>query len=193
MSPSGANEQGQMRLLPPAESREAEREYVEHRPAVLGMLRTEFGNLVEPEELYQEAWAEALELRARGDRIDNLRGLLITIAWRRARDRARNFKPDLVEPHSPVLRYQLDPGPSPDDETEIRLDAAALRRVIETLEPRQAAALKLRFDWHLDGREIQRRLGVSPKRLEKIVTEAYKRVHAHVTADATGESELNRR
>src|SRR4051812_37030321 len=182
-----------MRVVSPGESRDLEGGDLEHRRAVLGMLHTEFGGLPDHEELYQEAWTEALELRARGERVDNVRGLLLTIAWRRARDRLRNHKPELVEPDSGTLTFQLDPGPSPEEETEIRVEAATLRSVIDTLEPRQAAALKLRFDWHLDAKEIQRRLGVSPKRLEKIDTDAYKRVHACVSPDATGESEWTRR
>ena len=41
----------------------------------------------------------------------------------------------------------------------------ALRQVVESLEPRQAAVLKMRFDWGMDAREIQQRLkaaGIQP-------------------------------
>ena len=80
--------------LTPAESRDLEREYVAHRPAVLAMLRSDYRSLSDHEELYQEAWAAILELRARGVEIDNLRALLKKIAWRRARDRVRKHTPD---------------------------------------------------------------------------------------------------
>src|SRR4051812_1543252 len=182
-----------MRVVSPGESRDLEGGDLEHRRAVLGMLHTEFGGLEDHEELYQEAWTEALELRARGEHVDNVRGLLITIAWRRARDRLRNHKPELVEPDSGTLTFQVDPGPSPDEEMEIRLEAAAVRDVIDALEPRQAAALKLRFDWHLETEEIQRRLGVSPRRLEKIFSDAYQRIRERLSSDARGESEWTRR
>ena len=147
------------------------------------MLRSDFGGVPDHEELYQEAWTELLELRARGGELTSVRGLLKTIAWRRARDRLRKMKPDSIDPSSPVLASQADTDPLPDEQAQVRLDAAVLRQIIDRLEPRQAAALKLRFDWHLDSREIQERLGVTPKRLEKIVTEAYKAVAAELGDD----------
>jgi RNA polymerase sigma factor (sigma-70 family) len=169
--------------LPPTEAAELEREYVEHRGAVLAMLRTDFGGVPDHDELYQEAWTELLELRARGDRLKTVRGLLKTIAWRRARDRLRKMRPDPLDPMSPALALEADTEPLPDEQVHVRLDAVVLRQIIDRLEPRQAAALKLRFDWHLDAREIQERLGVSPKRLEKIVTEAYKAVASELGVD----------
>lgn len=168
------------RPLAPAEALPLEHEYVDHRDAVIAMLRAEFPRVGDHEELYQEAWAELLEQRARGVAIEKVRGLLKTIAWRRARDRARKKRPDSVDPASPILAMAADPEEPPDVQAQLRLDAAALRQIVERLEPRQAAVLKLRFDWGLEAREIQQRLGVSPKRLEKIVTEAYKRVAAEL-------------
>jgi RNA polymerase sigma factor (sigma-70 family) len=149
--------------LSPTESRELEQEYRVHRPMVLGMLRDEFGGLPDHEELYQEAWTEVLELRARGTPIKNLSGLLRTVAWRRARDRLRNRSAEAIDPDSAVLSAVADSAPEPDEHAQVHLDAALLRGVIDTLEPRHAAVLKMRFDWQLDSREIQQRLGVSPK------------------------------
>ena len=171
-------------MPPPTEAAELEREYVAHRGAVLAMLRSDFGGVPDHEELYQEAWTELLELRARGDELKSVRGLLKTIAWRRARDRLRKMKPDTLDPMSPALTLEPDAELLPDEQAQIRLEAVVLRQIIDRLDPRQAAVLKLRFDWHLDAREIQERLGVSPKRLEKIVTEAYKSVAAELGADA---------
>jgi RNA polymerase sigma factor (sigma-70 family) len=166
--------------LPPAEAVQLEREYLAHREDVVAMLRAEFPRLGDHEELYHDAWAELLEMRARGDRVTKPSGLLRTIAWRRARDRARKKRPDSIDPTSPVLTMARDPGELPDVEAQVRLDAAAIRQIVEQLEPRQATVLKLRFDWGLDAREIQQRLGITPKRLEKIVTEAYKTVAAEL-------------
>jgi RNA polymerase sigma factor (sigma-70 family) len=179
--------------MPPAtESLEIEREYVAHRGAVMAMLRSDFGGLPDLEELYQDAWTELLELRSRGEKPKSVRGLLKTIAWRRARDRLRKMKPETLDPTSPVLTLEADTEPLPDEQAQVHLDAVVLRLIIDRLEPRQAAALKLRFDWHLDSREIQERLGVSAKRLEKIVTEAYKNVAAEI-GETHGESRWSRR
>jgi RNA polymerase sigma factor (sigma-70 family) len=180
------------RQLPVGERAEVEREYLANREAVLGMLRADFGGLPDLDELYHDAWAELLELRAAGTEVRNTRGLLKTIAWRRARDRLRKTRPQPVDPTGYLLLSQADDEPSPAHHAQVKLDAAALRQVIESLEPRQAAALKLRFDWGLDGREIQERLGVSAKRLEKIVTEAYRRIAEEIDEQG-GESSWSRR
>lgn len=177
----------------PVESRELEREYVLQRPAVLAMLREEFRSVPDHEELYQEAWTEALELRARGGEIANLRALLKKIAWRRARDRARNLHALAVDPTGDFLSAQKDVRPAPDEEALVHIDAAIARRIIESLEPRHAAVLKMRFEEQLDGEEMMERLGVSRKRLEKIVTKAYKCVEAQIEASNGGDSASTRR
>ena len=179
-------------LTPPSEAAEIEHAYREHRDPVLAMLRAEFRGIADAEDVYQEAWAELLELHARGERARNVRALLKTIAWRRARDRLRKMRPDALDPMSAAFERVVDPGPQPDEQATVRLDAAALRQIIDDLEPRQAAVLKLRFDWQLDAREIQRCLGVSPKRLEKIVTEAYKAL-AERLGDETSHAAWRRR
>lgn len=179
--------------MPRPETLDLEREYVAHRGAVLAMLRSDFGGVPDHEELYQDAWTELLELQAKGQQLKSIRGLLKTIAWRRARDRLRKMKPETIDPASMVIQLQPDTGPLPDEQTHVRLEAAVLRQIIDRLEPRQAAALKLRFDWHLDRNEIQERLGVTEKRLEKIVTEAYKTVAEEAGLDAGGERRWTRK
>src|SRR5439155_17992480 len=137
-----------------------------------------FPRLTDPEELYQDAWAELLERRGRGDQIKSVRGLIRTIAWRRARDRIRDRHDHSVDPASPVLGKTRmgDADDQPDVQAEQRLDGAAVRHIVEQLEPRQAALLKLRFEWGLEAREIRQRLGLTQKRLEKIVKAAYQTV-----------------
>ena len=175
------------------ESRELEREYVAHRAAVLAMLRADYRSLPDHEELYQEAWAAVLELRARGIPIDNLRALLKKIAWRRARDRVRKLTPETLDPDSYLFGIQADDAPATDEQAVVHMDAAIARQIVDSLEPRHAAVLKLRFEEHLNSEEIGHRLDVSPKRLEKIVTEAYKRVAAQLNgADAATSPWLRR-
>lgn len=182
-----------MTRLTTVESEEVERDYVAHRGMVLSMLRADFRWLPDHEEVYQEAWTETLEIRARGETVVNTAGLLRTIAWRRARDRARKSVPDSLDPSSYVFELQHDAATPPDEQAQVRLDAAALRQIVDSLEPRHAAVLKLRFDQHLDAKEIQRQLGISPKRLEKLMTEAYKRVQAQLGIDAGGTTPWARR
>src|SRR4051794_30081829 len=170
--------------LSPEQAAAAEREYVEHRGEVLAMLRREFPRFrADVDELYQQAWIEFLELRATGATIANPRALLHKIAWRAARARVRRMKPELHEPQSGVLLDVPDQDPTPDEHAQVRIDADAVRVVVESLDDRHAAALKLRFDYGLSSREVQRVLGLSPKRLEKIVTEAYAELSAQLGPD----------
>lgn len=181
------------RLVQESDARVAEREYLGHRAAVMAMLRADFPRLRDHDELYQEAWAELLELRRRGEEVRNVRALLKKIAWRRAADSVRKHRPELIDPSSPAMALATDDELSPEDQVQLRLDADALRLVIDSLDERQAAALKLRFDLHLSAKEIQGCLGVSPKRLEKIVTEAYKQVLEQVSGPDGHESAWARR
>jgi len=160
----------------------------------MAMLRADFPRLREPEELYQEAWTELLELQARtAEPVDNVRALLKKIAWRRAADNARRRRPDPIDPADRVVVSAVDAAPLPDEVAQVRLDAEALRLVVESLAPRHAAVLKLRFDLQLSAKEIQDRLGLTPKRLEKVMTEAYKHVLAELQADGQVESAWRRR
>jgi RNA polymerase sigma factor (sigma-70 family) len=172
---------------------EIERDYAEHRTAILAMLRADFPRLGDPEELYQEAWAELLALERRGEMVRNRRALLKKIAWRRAADAAKRHRPETIDPVSPVLAAVADDEPLPDEQAQLRLDADALRLVVESLDEQQAAVLKLRFDQHLSAREVHCRLGVSEKRLEAIVTAAYKKIAAQLAIDDTGESRWRNR
>src|ERR1700755_1008754 len=79
---------------PSARDAEIERDYANHRGAVLAMLGADFPRLRDAEELYNEAWAELLELEARGETVRHRRALLKKIAWRRAADAAKRRRPE---------------------------------------------------------------------------------------------------
>lgn len=170
-----------------------EREYRLHRESVLAMLRADFYGVPDHEEIYQEAWTEALELKARGTQITNLGGLLRTIAWRRARDHLRGSHPIATDPGSLLFERQTDPTASPEEQVHSRVDAASIRHAVDSLDDRHAAVIKLRFDLHLDSAEVRRRLGISSKRLEAIITEAYVRLESALQVNADGDSEWRRR
>ena len=181
-----------MTQLSPADALEVERDYVAYRKDVVELLRAAFGDLIDVDEIYNEAWTTLLERRARGERVRGTRGFLRTVAWRRARDRVKRQRPTAMDPTSFAFTTQVDAAPTPDEQAEVHLEAETLRQIIEDLEPRHALVLKLRFDLHLTPAEIQQHLGLSAKRLEKIVTAAYKEVHAHL-AQENGETRWHRR
>ena len=183
-----------MSTLSPAESRQIEDEYARYREEVMGLLARGFRRLPDREEIYQEAWTELLELRAAGTPLGDLRMMLRTIAWRRAADRTRNERhADPFDPASHLFGIHADAMTPPDEEAQIHLDAAIARLIVDSLDERHAAVIKLRFESHMDSREIREQLGVSAKRLEKIVTEAYRCVEAQLVAEDGGEAPYRRR
>jgi RNA polymerase sigma factor (sigma-70 family) len=176
-----------------ARDADIERDYSEHRGAVLAMLRAEFPRLRDPEELYQEAWAELLAKEAAGETVHHRRGLLRTIAWRRAADTVKRKRPDAIDPTSPAFEAATDDQPLPDEQAQVRLDADALRMVVDSLDEQQAAVLKMRFDLNLTASEVQEQLGISEKRLEAVVTAAYKKIAAQFEVDEHGDTRWTRR
>lgn len=178
---------------PSARDAGIERDYAEHRAAILGMLGADFPRLRDAEEIYHEAWAELLTLERRGEVVQHRRALLKKIAWRRAADATKRRRPDAMDPSSPALIAATDDQALPDEQAQLRLDGDALRLVVESLDEQQAAALKLRFDQHLSAREVQDQLGIGEKRFEAIITAAYKKIATQLAVDVTGESRWMRR
>jgi RNA polymerase sigma factor (sigma-70 family) len=177
----------------PSRDADFEREYVDHRSAVLAMLASNFPHFADREEIYHEAWIEFLELERRGEHVEHRRALLKKIAWRRAADATKRRRPETIDPASAAFSVLSDDEPLPDEQAQLRLDGEALRVVVESLDEQQAAVLKMRFDQHLSAREIQTRMGISEKRLEAIVTAAYKKVAAQIEPDAGGVATWSRR
>ena len=168
---------------------ERTREYRLHRQPVLAMLNTKFSWLAaEHDEIYHEAWLRTLEMEAAGKVIRDRRALLKTLADFRATDIARQRNAEVTDPNELVFLEEPDPGPEVDAIAQVTLDADALRLVIDKLDARQAAVLKLRFDRGLTGPEIQAALGISAKRFAKIMDRAFKAVLAQVEPDAAGDS-----
>lgn len=169
-----------------------EREYRTHREMARGILAREFPSLSDPDEIYHEAWLETLEKQARGEDITNLGGLLRLIVKRRASDRLRHLRVQPVDPSSGVFERQLDTEPLPDQQAERSLDIALARQIIDSLDERQAAAIKLRFDEQMSRKDIVRTLGVTQKRLDKIFNSTFRRVE-QVMSELDESSEWRRR
>lgn len=175
------------------DSEAVEQAYVAYRDEVMTMLRASFAGVADLDEIYQEAWAEALELQAEGHEIRDLQTIVRVIAWRRGRDLLRRHQATTVDPNSLVFAGRADASSSPDETVEAEVDAAVIWQVVDSLEPREAAVIKMRFGQHLNSKEIQRELGVTAKRLEKIVTRAYAQVEQALTANDGEESAWRRR
>ena len=183
-----------MSTLSAAESQQVEDEYAQHRRDLIAFIKASFPSRTqEAEEIYHDAWAELLEFRARGGDVYDTRKLLRVIAWRRARDRVRDSHTVPVSPTADVFDQDAGLAPTAEEEAQIHLDAATARQIVASLEPRHAAVIKLRFEAQLAGGEIQAALGVSRKRYEKIVTEAYHRVDALLAKPDDRESAYRRR
>ncbi|UTI66130.1 sigma-70 family RNA polymerase sigma factor [Paraconexibacter antarcticus] len=171
----------------------ADAEYRGHRDAVLTTLRLGFPPSLDREDILHQAWLELLQRRARGEKIENTRALLREIAVSRAYDARRRPPPEPVDPADAVFTSAEDDASSVAHQAQTHLDADALRSVIDSLEPREAAVLKMRFELQLTGPEIQKRLGVSSYVYEQLVTRAYKAVREQVLPDASGETPWQRR
>lgn len=182
------------RLRADLDDRAVEREYREHRDAVLAMLTAQFPRLADPDEIYQDAWAELLELEQRGERVRHPRALLKTIAWRRAADVVKQRRRVVaVDPGGLVLENTVDARAQPDEEAQRHLDGEALRLVVESLDEREAAAIKLRFDCQLSAKEVQDVLGVGEKLLELVVSQAYRKIAEQLEVGADGTTTWTRR
>lgn len=167
----------------PPGARARDQDYLAYRREVIALLRARFGSALndsDREDLYQEAWAGLLDHERRGRPVTEVGGLLKTIAWRRARDRLRNFSAEPRDPGDGALSALLDVRPTPDEQAEVKLDADLCRELIDSLGERQRTLLKLRCEWQLSPAEIQALLGIGRKAYEKALTRALKRVAAAV-------------
>ena len=158
--------------MPPhnAESAVLESEYEALRRPLLAALRRDFPSLRNlEEELYQEAWTEALEKVGVDDQSGNLEPLVRTVMRRRAIDHLRKADAEPVDPEDINALLLSDPGPTPEELAEIRVDGARVRHVVEHINGRQAAVLKLRFDQGLSYHEIEQVMKISQRRVEKLI------------------------
>lgn len=158
------------------------------------MLGVQFPSLHDREELYQEAWAELLALERRGERIRHRRALLKTITWRRAADAVKQRRRVVaVDPAGLVLENAPDARALPDEQAQRHLDGDALRLVVESLDEREAAALKLKFDCQLSAKEVQEVLGIGEKLLELVVSTAYRKIAEQLEVGEDGATTWTRR
>lgn len=130
---------------------------------------------VDLEAFYNEAWHALYMKLAAGEEVENRKGLLVTIAHRRALNEHRSARPSRRADADELGALGADP------DVEARLDdEARLRQLVEGMRERlderqrQAAALCYLYDYSRP--EAARAIGVTPKRMEKIMDGVSKQV-----------------
>jgi RNA polymerase sigma factor (sigma-70 family) len=149
-------------------------------------LRLKFKGLLsdaDREELYQEAWAEFLAMLARGREVETRPDAVVyRIGERRAIDllkRRDRVSARITSVDNSVLSLVADDAYGIDEQFEIRDEWRRCRQLIESaLNERERQIFGLRYILGLPPAEVHGRFGVSPKRLEKIVGKAFKKIAA---------------
>jgi RNA polymerase sigma factor (sigma-70 family) len=138
-----------------------------HGGEVLGVLRGAVGR-VDADDCFQETLLAALRAYPRLEHGDNLRGWLMTIAYRKAVDhhRANGRRPQPVGEVEEVADERAV-APAPDSGVWARVGA---------LPPKQRAAVTLRFAGDLPHTEIAAALGCSPEAARRSLHEGIKRL-----------------
>jgi RNA polymerase sigma factor (sigma-70 family) len=136
----------------------------EHAADVMAVLRGAVGR-TDAEDCFQETFLAALRAYPKLNDAGNLRGWLLTIAYRKAIDqhRANGRRPlPVAEPE------EIAAGdPEPDD---------GIWAVVGALPPKQRAAVALRYACDLPHAEIAAALGCSPEAARRSLHEGMKRL-----------------
>jgi RNA polymerase sigma factor (sigma-70 family) len=132
-----------------------------HREDVWRYLRGMVGTQA-ADDCFQETFLAALRAYPRLRADSNVRAWLLTIAHRKAIDHLRRGRREAGEP----LREQAAP-PLPD---------RAIWTAVETLPPRQRAAVLLRYQGDLPHREIAAAIGCSEEAARRSLHEGLKRL-----------------
>lgn len=151
-----------------------EREYDELKPEIVGTVAGKLaaaGVRLDDADLdaaYNQAWHALHTKLADGETVDNHRGLLVSIAHRRALDEHRALHPSRrADPEQlETLTREHDVDGRLDDETRLRQFVGGLR---ERLDRRELQAAALCYVYEYSRPEAARLIGVAPKRMEKIM------------------------
>ncbi len=136
----------------------------EHSAVVMATLRGAVGR-TDAEDCFQETFLAALRAYPKLRDAGNLRGWLLTIAQRKAVDhhRANGRRPLPVAETIEIASAD----PEPDE---------GIWETVETLPPKQRAAVTLRFGADLPHSEIAAALGCSPEAARRSLHEGIKRL-----------------
>ncbi|HWW67517.1 MAG TPA: sigma-70 family RNA polymerase sigma factor [Solirubrobacterales bacterium] len=137
----------------------------EHAVDVMAVLRGAVGR-TDAEDCFQETFISALRAYPKLGDASNLRGWLLTIAYRKAVDhhRANGRRPvPVAEPAEVAVS-----DPEPED--------GEVWALVGTLPPKQRAAVELRYACDLPHAEIAAALGCSPEAARRSLHEGIKRL-----------------
>ncbi|MBB4663763.1 sigma-70 family RNA polymerase sigma factor [Conexibacter arvalis] len=151
-----------------------EREYAELKPEIVATVAAKLAaanvrlDAADLDAAYNQAWHALHTKLADGEAVDNHKGLLVSIAHRRALDEHRAIHPSRrADPEQlDELSGEPDVDQRLDDEMRLRQFIAGLR---ERLDRRELQAAALCYVYEYSRPEAARLIGVAPKRMEKIM------------------------
>ena len=161
------------------------RDYERLKPDILRTVRGKLASSgvrfddLDLDAFYNQAWHGVHTKLAEGERIENVSGLLVTIAQRRALDEFRALKmesrvdADLLDGQ----RVDLDLAAAVDDHMRLRYFIEGMREKLHGRE-REAAALCYVQDYSRP--EAAQAMGIKPRRMEKLMDGVSKKVGAFV-------------
>jgi RNA polymerase sigma factor (sigma-70 family) len=137
----------------------------EHAAEVMGVLRGAVGR-ADADDCFQETFLAALRAYPKLGDASNLRGWLMTIAHRKAIDhhRANGRRP---LPVAEVVEVET---------SDLQLDGDGIWPLVDTLPPKQRAAVALRYACDFPHAEIAAALGCSPEAARRSLHEGIKRL-----------------
>jgi DNA-directed RNA polymerase specialized sigma24 family protein len=161
------------------------RDYERLKPDILRTVRGKLASSgvrfddLDLDAFYNQAWHGVHTKLAEGERVENVSGLLVTIAQRRALDEFRALRmearvdADLLDGQ----RVDLDLAATVDDHMRLRYFIEGMREKLHGRE-REAAALCYVQDYSRP--EAAQAMGIKPRRMEKLMDGVSKKVGAFV-------------
>jgi DNA-directed RNA polymerase specialized sigma24 family protein len=166
------------------------REYEASRDTVLRVIGAKLRQIditLDPRDLeaaYNQAWHALHQRLAAGAEVENRTGFLVTSAYRRAIDEHRAARPGRhQELPEDVPAVEADLAQQLDDRRRLRALRSGMR---ERLDDRELRAATLCYLHGCTRREAAEILGVSPRRMEKVMDRVSKRM-AELAVDVEGD------
>lgn len=146
--------------------------FAQHRAGLLASVERRVRPPIEPADIVQEAWVQAMPAIEAG-RVDNVPRYLFGIARNLASEAMRQqYRWSNWLIHDADAEQVADDAPSAEAHVEGRDELARLQAATETLPPRCREVFAMRHVEMLDKAEIAERLGIGPKQVDKQLAHA---------------------